>query len=162
MALTPFLEAVSENDLRTVRTQLFPGRWRFFCDQYDLDWQYTPFQRKRVATISNAPGVYCFHVGHGLHCLPPLGLSLYGGITKVSLRRRCLKYFSEKHAAQGRFWVRKFLQVFEEELTLGWSEVDTTTVDLNALEKDFNDAMMPPYSVKDFSADVRKGRNAWQ
>ena len=28
-------------------------------------------------------------------------------------------------------------------------------------KKDFNDAMMPQYSVRDFSAEVRAGRNAW-
>ena len=162
MALPPFLEDVAKNEQRIVKIQLLPDRWPIFCDQYDLDWHYTPFERKKVAAISNAPGVYCFHVGHRLHCLPPLGLSLYGGISKVSLRERCLNYFWEKHAEQGRFWVRKFLHVFEDELTLGWSEVDATTVDLNVLEKDFNDAMMPPYSVKDFSADIRAGRNAWQ
>lgn len=162
MALTPFLQDVLENELRIVRIQLFPDRWRKFCDKYDLDWQYTPFERKKVGTISNAPGVYCFHVGHSLNCLPPLGLSLYGGISKDSLRSRCRKYFWERHADQGRVGVRKFLQVFEDELTFSWSEVDATTVDLDVLEKDFNDAMMPPYSSKDFSADVLKGRNAWQ
>ena len=72
-----------------------------------------------------------------------------------------MRYFSEKDADNGRIWVRKFLNVFEGELTLGWSEVDTMITDLKALEKDFNDAMMPHYSVKDFSAEVRAGRNAW-
>ena len=115
-----------------------------------------------MTAISDAPGVYCFHVGHDYKCLPPLGLSLYGGISTVSLRERCLSYFREKHSEEGRPWVRKLLQVFEDDLTLGWTEVDTTTVDLHALEREFNDAMMPPYSVKDFSTNVRKGRNAWQ
>ena len=161
MALTPFLEEVAENELRIVRAHIFPDRWRLFCHQYSLIWNYTPFERDQVQRISNESGVYCFHIGHALDCLPPLGLSLYGGITTDSLRRRCLRYFWEKDADHGRFWVRKFLQVFEGELTLGWSEVDTATVDINALEKDFNDAMMPHYSVKDFSAAVRAARNAW-
>ena len=34
-------------------------------------------------------------------------------------------------------------------------------VNLKTVEKDFNDAMMPYYSIKDFSADVLKKRNAW-
>ena len=161
MTLTPFLAELSENEQRIVRTQIFPDRWRVFCDQYNIIWQYTPFDREHVQHISTDPGVYCFHVGHALDCLPPLGLSLYGGIATRSLRRRCLRYFWEKDAEQGRVHVRKFLQVFEGELTLGWSEVDTQTIDIKTLEKDFNDAMMPHYSVKDFSAAVRAGRNAW-
>ena len=161
MALKPFLEEVAINELRIVRTQLFPSRWHDFCDQYSLAWNYTPFVREQVANISEAPGVYCFHIGHNLNCLPPIGLSLYGGITTASLRARCLNYFWEKDSVLGRFWVRKFLQVFEGELVFGWSEVDSNAVSLGILEKDFNDAMMPHYSVRDFSADVRAGRNAW-
>ena len=162
MGFTPFLEQVAKNELRIVKIQLVPERWRPFCDQYDLDWQLTPFIKKRVAAISQGPGVYCFLVGHDCKSLPPFGVSLYGGISAVSLRTRCLSYFQEKHSENGRVWVRKFLHLFEDDLTLGWSEVDTTIIDLHTLERDFNDAMMPPYSVKDFSANVRKGRNAWQ
>ena len=161
MALTPFLEEVAENELRIVRTQLFPSRWRDFCNLYSLAWNYTPFERDQVANISQRPGVYCFHIGHDFNCLPPFGLSLYGGITTRSLRARCRRYFWEKDAVQGRFWVRKFLHVFEGELAFGWSEVDPNSVNLSILEKDFNNAMMPHYSVRDFSADVRAGRNAW-
>ena len=90
MGLSPFLEGVSKNELRIVRTQLFPDRWHQFCDQYHLSWHYTQFEREQVKKISTKPGVYCFHVGHTLNCLPPLGLSLYGGISTNSLRTRCL------------------------------------------------------------------------
>lgn len=162
MSLNPFLTEVAMDKLRIVRTQLFPNRWRQFCDNYSLAWQYTPFERDLVQLISGDPGVYCFHVGHDLNCLPPFGLSLYGGCTERSLRNRCLNYFWEKDAPQGRQHVRTFLQVFEGELTLGWSEVDIGRIDIKALEKEFNDALMPPYSVKDFSAEVKAGKNAWQ
>lgn len=162
MSMDPFLAAHSEDKLRIVRTQLFPDRWRQFCKNYSLDWQYTPFERKRVQLISRNPGVYCFHVGHKLNCLPPFGLSLYGGCTESSLRNRCLNYFWEKDAAQGREHVRVFLKVFEGDLTLGWSEVDIKKFDIKTLEKHLNDALMPPYSVKDFTAKIKSARNAWQ
>ena len=162
MAQPPFLEQLTELDSRTVRIALFPDRWRIFCDQYRPDWHHTPFVPEEVSKISDGPGVYCFHVGHGLACLPPLGLSLYGGISEVSLRRRCMRYFSEKNAKDGRLSVRRFLHVFEGELTLVWSEIDMTMFDIKQLEKDFNDAMMPPYSRRDFSAELRDARGAWQ
>ena len=162
MSQPPFLDQLGDFQLRTVRIALFPNRWRQFCVQYQPDWQYTPFERDEVSRISDRPGVYCFHVGHGLACLPPLGLSLYGGISEVSLRRRCMNYFSEKNSRTGRTSVRKFLNVFEGELTLVWSEIDTTALDIGQLERDFNDAMMPPYSRRDFSAEVRGSRSAWQ
>ena len=162
MAQPLFLENQADLELRTIRLALYPTRWRLFCAQYSPNWQRTPFERKEVSKISNRPGVYCFHVGHHLACLPHLGVSLYGGISEDSLRTRCMKYFSEKNAKDGRPGVRKFLHVFEHELTLIWSEIDLTTVDIKQLERDFNDAMMPPYSRRDFSADVRDARSAWQ
>ena len=162
MSQHAFLEQLKELDSRTVRIALFPARWRWFCARYQPDWNYTPFETDKVAQISDSPGVYCFHVGHRLTCLPPFGISLYGGITKVSLRRRCMGYFSEKDSPSGRISVRKFLHVFEGELTLFWSEIDITSFDIDQLERDFNDAMMPPYSRRDFSAEVRSARSAWQ
>ena len=102
MAQPLFLDQLADLELRTVRLALFPDRWRMFCAQYRLSWQHTLFERNEVSKISNTPGVYCFHVGHELACLPPLGLSLYGGISEDSLRRRCMKYFWEKDAKVGR------------------------------------------------------------
>lgn len=162
MALNPFLASVAGPELRIVKTQVFPERWREFCGNYDLEWAYTPFDVDHVDEVGGSPGVYCFHVGHDFDRLPPFGLSLYGGITKRSLRTRCREYVLERDAENGRFWVRKFLNVFDGELTFAWSEVDLELVNIDQLERDFNDAMMPPYSRRDFSADVRAGRNAWQ
>lgn len=162
MSQPPFQDNLDELERRTVRIALYPDRWRQFCDQYQPEWQFTPFKQDQVASISDSPGVYCFHVGHGLACLPPLGLSLYGGITQNSLRKRCMKYFYEKNSTSGRLTVRKFLHVFDGDLTLAWAEIDMSSFDIRQLEKDFNDAMMPPYSIKDFSAEVLASRSAWQ
>lgn len=161
MALPAFLEEVALDKLRVVDAQPNPDRWSSFCGRYHLSWTYTPFKRGHAKNIADRPGLYCFHIGHGLRCLPAWGLSLYGGSTKRSLRARCRKYFQEQHAAWGRRHVRFFLTVFEGDLTFAWAEVDPTTLDLYSLEKEFNDAMMPHYSVKDFSADVRAGKNLW-
>lgn len=161
MSRNAFLQEVGLDRLRIVKTQPYPDRWRDFCAHYNLTWTFTPFERERADQITNAPGVYCFHIGHDLTCLPTFGLSLYGGITIRSLRTRFLEYFRERDSEQGRQWVRQFLFVFDGELSFGWSPVDTAAIDLKTLERNFNDAMMPHYSVKDFSAAVRAGRNAW-
>ena len=52
--------------------------------------------------------------------------------------------------------------MFKGELTFAWAEVDPNEQDLVLLEKEFNDAMMPYFSKKDFSADVRAGKDAWR
>lgn len=161
MALPPFLEEVAHEKLRVIEAQPNPGRWSGFCARHDLAWTYTPFLCTEVEGISDNPGLYCFHIGHGLSCLPGWGLSLYGGSTKRSLRVRCQEYFREQHSARGRRHVRMFLSVFEGELTFAWTEVDPATIDLRSLEKEFNDAMLPHYSVKDFSADILAARRLW-
>ena len=157
-----FLRDRGMDRLRIVKTQPNPNRWQAFCRRYDLSWKYTPFKRKLVRGISEQPGLYCFHIGHDLSCLPPWGLSLYGGMTEKSLRKRCMNYFWERDSEEGREHIRLFLKAFKGELSLGWSEVDPTVVDLKALEREFNDAMMPPYSHKDFTADVGTKKRPWQ
>ncbi|MDE0472206.1 MAG: hypothetical protein OXH57_09720 [Ekhidna sp.] len=162
MAFDAFLYELGLNNLRVVRIQLNPSRWQKFCDDHKLTWEFIPFESNLVDQIPELPGMYCFYIGHNLQCLPKLGLSLYGGIaTKQTLKARFKNYLREKNSPNGRINVRKFLNVFEGELFFGWViSKDTST--LAELEKAFNDAMMPPYSIRDFSAEVRKGRNAWQ
>ena len=161
MAQKAFLEELGESELRRVHSQANPGRWREFCERYTLGWTYTPFDEDHLAEVGDGPGVYCFHLGHRLSCLPAWGLSLYGGKSEGSLRARCRRYFRERDNPHGRPAVRRFLNVFAGELTFAWAAVDCSAVDLGDLEKDFNDAMMPPYSKRDFSARVRAERGAW-
>lgn len=161
MAHDAFLQQVGLDQLRIVKTQPYPDRWQQFCAMYDLTWNFTPFRRELANQVPRVPGVYCFHIGHELNCLPSFGLSLYGGKADYSLRTRFQQYFSERDSENGRLWVRKFLKVFDGELSFGWSPVDIGKFNLRKLEKDFNDAMMPQYSRRDFSAAVLAARNAW-
>ncbi|MCY4309191.1 MAG: hypothetical protein OXC57_13105 [Rhodobacteraceae bacterium] len=161
MALDAFLEKLGSEELRIVRLQLNPSRWKKYCDEYKHNWNFTPFEPNRVNQIPEKPGLYCFYIGHDLKCLPRIGLSLYGGITTRTLKIRFKEYLNEKDNDKGRITVKKFLNVFDGELSFGWVVVENTSI-LSQLEKDFNDAMMPPYSIKDYSAIVRSERNAWQ
>ena len=69
--------------MRVVKTQPNPKRWQTFCSKYQLDWNYTRFKRNLVKGISDQPRVYCFHLGHGLSCLPAWGLALRWELGKV-------------------------------------------------------------------------------
>lgn len=161
MTSKAFLEGLAESELRRVESQANPKRWIDFCDRYELGWTYTPFEESSVNQVSDCAGVYCFHLGHFLNCLPAWGLALYGGMSRTSLRERCRAYFGERDSRYGRPAVRKFLNVFAGELTFAWAPVDTSSVNLKRLEEEMNDAMMPPYSKRDFSVNVRSERGAW-
>ena len=161
MAVKAFLDGVAASELRRVETQANPKRWEEFCRRYQLRWTYTPFERRCVIQVGDCAGVYCFHLGHSLSCLPVWGLALYGGMSNTSLRKRCRAYFGERDSSHGRPAVRKFLSVFAGELTFAWAPADPLRIDLKRLEEEMNDAMMPPYSKRDFSASVRFERGAW-
>lgn len=161
MAQDAFLKKLGLAELRNVRLHLNPTRWKKYCDLHKHNWNFTPFEPKRADKIPEKPGLYCFYIGHDLKCLPRIGLSLYGGITTRTLKIRFKEYLHEKDNDKGRTSAKKFLNVFDGELLFGWVIVEDTSI-LSQLEKDFNDAMMPPYSIRDYSAKVRGERSAWQ
>ncbi len=161
MAQEAFLKELGSKELRNVKIQLNPSRWKKFCEEYEYNWSFTLFEPNNVNKIPEKPGLYCFYIGHKLRCLPTIGLALYGGITFRTLKVRFKEYLSEKQKDNGRIPVKKFLNVFDGELSFGWVIVEDIQT-LKQLEKDFNDAMMPPYSIKDYSAKVRGGKSAWQ
>lgn len=68
----------------------------------------------------------------------------------------------ERQDPAGRYHVRKFLNVFEGELTFMCTEFNGTYEELVATERELLDAMMPAYSDSGYSAEVRAGRGAWQ
>ena len=158
----PFLINSASKELRIVKLPLYPSRWQKFCEKYQLTWDFTLFESNHADQVPEEPGLYCFYIGHDFNCLPKFGLCLYGGITKRTLRIRFKEYVREQNRENGRPWVKKFLKVFQGELSFGWTIVENSTNNLSTLEKEFNDAMMPPYSIRNFSAEVSAERNMWQ
>jgi hypothetical protein len=146
---------------RIIKTAIHPNRWTLFSATYTLNWVYAPFDPSSRNVISRNPGVYCFHIGYVNKGLPDVGYALYVGITTRPLRTRYGEYLREKDDPEGRFPVRKFLNVFVNELTFAYAPVDPSSVDLDRLELDLGGALMPPYSRKDLPARIKQRRSAW-
>jgi hypothetical protein len=161
MSQDAFLAEQGHDRLRIVRTAIYPTRWSDFCGKYGFSWNGVPFTEANRSSIPKKSGIYCFHVGHEFPELPIVGLALYGGET-VDLHRRYGEYMKERDDPSGRAGVRIFLNVFADEVVFRWAEVDATKVELRAIERDLNDALMPPYSHRDFTAEVKAGKDAWQ
>lgn len=155
-----FLENLALGHLRLLRCQPQPRRWLSFSQAHNLNWQSIPFRRGGGAGLPEASGFYCFVVANTLPNLPQVLYPLYAGETE-NLRRRYSNYVTEKNAANGRVHVRKFLKVFSGETVFSFAPYDADKVALQRLEKKLNDALMPPYSRRDFSADVKAERGAW-
>jgi len=79
-----------------------------------------------------------------------------------TLRQRFGEYIREKDSPHGRLQVQRFLRVFEGELAFFCAPWHVKPERLLKTEKLLNDALMPPYSVKDFTATTGAQRRAWQ
>jgi hypothetical protein len=124
-----------------------------------------------MTAVPDSPGVYCFFVGHPHASVPPAGYPLYVGSTGLSkkqnavrrtLRDRFGDYLKEKDDPKGRLNIRLFLRTFAGEVTFLCSPGTLPADQMLELEKQLNDALMPPYSIRDFSGQIRRQRNAWQ
>jgi hypothetical protein len=149
------------DERRLIHCQPQPRRWQIFSQDHNLAWQTIPFRRGGGAALPEASGFYCFVVANEMPNLPPVYFPLYAGETE-NLRKRYRNYVTEKNSPTGRFHVRKFLNVFAGEAVFTFAPYPADKADLRRIEKKLNDALMPPYSRKDFSADVKAAKGAWQ
>lgn len=146
---------------RLIRCQPQPRRWGAFSQAHELVWQTIPFRRGGGGALPETSGFYCFIITNTMPNLPLVCFPLYAGETE-NLRRRYRNYVTEKNSATGRFHIRKFLNVFSGETVFSFAPYEAEKADLMRIEKKLNDALMPPYSRRDYSADVKAARGAWQ
>ena len=156
-----FLADLALDELRIIRCAPYPKRWQNFSGKHQLNWQSRPFIRNGSATIPAEPGFYCFVVANAAPSLPAVFFPLYAGETE-NLNRRYSDYLREKSSLRGRLQVRKFLNIFSNEVAFAFAPYASDTPTRRSVEKELNDALMPPYSQKDFSANVKRKKAAWQ
>lgn len=159
--MNAFLEAQATEELKLITCQPQPERWIAFCKKHKFTWKNIGFKKANSKSLPKEKGMYCFMVGPAGSQLPPAAYPLYAGITTRTLQQRFIEYVREKDSNTGRQHVRKFLNVFEKHLYFYYIEVDEDKETLEAIEKELNDALMPRYSHKDYSAEVKKKRNAF-
>lgn len=156
-----FLSDLSAGEMRKISLALHPDRWAAFAQNHQLNWQLVPFRVGGAPQVPNVSGFYCFVVMNPAVQLPLVLYPLYAGETD-NLRRRYRDYLREKDKDSGRVHVRKFLSVFWNEIVFAYAPLNAVADDRRVIEKQLNDALMPPYSIKDFSAQVKAARGAWQ
>lgn len=160
--MNAFLEGIATLELRRIVCQPVPARWAPFHGRADLQWQPFPFNAAALQSIPQQPGFYCFFVGPPPAALPQVGYPMYLGKTERTLRARFAEYLREQNEDAGRVHVRKFLNVFENELTFMCTHFAGIRQEVKATETALLDAMMPAYSDSGYTAEVRAPREAWQ
>lgn len=155
-----FFEQLTDEH-RIIRCQPHARRWESFSQAHNLQWQSVPFRRGGGNDLPQTAGLYCFAVGNRWPNIPAVLYPLYAGET-LNLRRRYNDYVREKSSKSGRFTIRKFLTVFAGETSFTFAPFDAEKAELMRIEKKLNDALMPPYSRRDHSAEVKEPKAAWQ
>jgi hypothetical protein len=162
----PAAQQIAQRNFRHYEQQFYisPKQLRGCLLPAKLTWNRVPFKKKQLRMITNQPGVYAFSVLHDSGNLPPHGYVLYvgqtGGKKKAqhrTLRQRAREYYREKTAGR-REHVALFLNKWSKCLYFYYAQLDPTTVDLLDVESKLNDALIPPYSVADFSPKIRKSK----
>lgn len=161
-------------DFPTIKAKL--GEMKSYAPRFSLDpknmdkvalpialtWQRTSFEKKNTSLVVDKPGVYAFAIEHPKAGLPPHCYVLYIGQAGAgkgkkarTLRVRFTEYFRDKGKPK-RVHVHYFLNAWDGCLSFYFAPVDPKVAKLLQIESILNDAMMPPFSVYDFTAEVRK------
>lgn len=139
---------------------LSPARWSASKVSISVNWSPPiPFTKVNSSKIPAKSGVYAFIVRHVNNHFPDHGFIMYIGITGANNNGRTLK---DRYSDYLREIIRKkrpkihyMLNKYPDDLHFTFSEIDPA-VDLEALELDLNDAILPPVVIKDFSAEIRE------
>lgn len=156
-----FVQKVDALSADAKRFFLSPTRWRSSRVVIPVNWSSPiPFTTANQAGIPDKPGVYAFVVRHINNHFPQHGFIMYIGITGAngngrSLHDRYSDYLREK-TKKKRPKVHYMLNKYSDDIHFTYSEIDPASVDLEALELDLNDAILPPIVIKDFTAEIRE------
>lgn len=140
---------------------LDPERWKNFAPIASLNWHQVKFDVTSKPSVPRVRGIYAFVLKLFSDTteevkFPSNGYILYGGITKRTLRQRFGEYLREDGK---RPRIYQMITNWNDNLYFYYSEVPDVLVDLNVLEKQFNDSALPPFSQFDFSADVKLAKS---
>lgn len=168
MALDPARKFVVNVDgLKTSMESfaLWKRAWKRYSNPAVLAWDRVRFVASKRPQVPDAPGIYTFVVRPSLPNFIDDGYVMYIGQTGAAtsahtLRERFGDYLREKRDPAKRPGIVYLLNKWSGHIYFCFAQVDTSIVNLKALERDLNDAILPPFTKLDFSAEIRQLRNA--
>lgn len=141
---------------------LSPVQWAAFSAPCDLEWYWVPFGRANRGDLPDEKGVYAFVVEPTLDNVFTHGYVMYIGQTghesNHTLKKRFGDYLSNQRNINRRHGIHYLLNKWSSHLFFYFSEVDDSAVSLKSVEKALNDALLPPYSIGDLSAEIKDVR----
>ncbi len=133
--------------------------WEKYPNSVLLNWQYTKFDRSNKNSIPEVPGVYAFFIKPGIANFSENAYLIYigkaGDRSANNLRKRFNQYLIGKKGDK-RPKFNRVLKKWDNYIFFCFATITDNHVDLDKLEKELNDALIPPYNESDFSPTVRK------
>jgi len=144
---------------------LSPKQLRGFGTTAKLEWKKVKFTAGNRSSVPADRGIYAFVVEDNRSQLPPHGYVMYVGITGDTgghnLRKRYGDYLRDK-VDEKRVGINFMLNNWGPSLYFHYAVLSDKRYRLAILEAQMNDALIPPYSFKDFSAEIRKAKKAFR
>jgi hypothetical protein len=159
MNVHDFVQQVDQLAADRRRFYVSPTRWQSSRVTIPLAWSRVKFDAQNRAAIPKARGIYAFVVQHDNDHFPPHGFIMYIGITGArsverNLRLRYGDYLREKEKNK-RPRVCYMLNKWESDLFFYFVPIPNRAINLDQLELDLNDSILPPIVIKDFTAEIR-------
>lgn len=141
------------------------GSWKAFKSKHKLEWKRVPFKPESKALIPPLRGIYVFTALVSDDQLPIHGYLLYVGITgdgesKSNLQIRYGQYVRNLENEDGRPAVYYMMDNWRDDLMFNFVPLPDVAVDLEEMEADFINAIMPPINKRDFEATKAAVRQA--
>ena len=151
-----------QQDQLKISTQEFSlniKSWEGYPNRISLNWNYIKFEQGNAGRIPQLPGVYAFFVKPGIASFQENSYLFYigkaGDNSDNNLRKRFGQYLSGKRTVK-RPKLNWFLNTWDNYIFFCYAPISDKRVNLGRLERELNDAFIPPYNENDFSTDVRK------
>ena len=154
------------NDVERLRSfrqtfLLFPDYWRSFQNTVRLNWDWVKFEPGSEVDVPSERGVYAFVLEPDLPNTFQHGYPLYIGETgnrptktPRNLKVRFGEYIQNKRNIRRRHGIHFMLNLWPDDLYFYFAEVSDVNENLKTLEAKLNDTLTPPFSERDFSAEI--------
>ena len=133
-----------------------------------LAWDSISYGDEELEKVpADKRGIYAFAVCRNSDVLPPHGYVLYIGIagrdSERALRDRYKDYLNARKVKK-RARIARMIGTWHPVLRFYFAPIDddVSSDDLQALEKQLNTALMPPFSEGDLEADTKQKRRAFR
>jgi hypothetical protein len=127
----------------------------------NLDWKSIPYGNKDKNNLPNKRGIYAFVIYTKSNILPSHSYVMYIGIagrrSNRSIKERYKDYLSISQVRK-RANITRLIGMWNKVLHFTYATIDDnmTSEVLEELEKQLNDALLPPFSKGDLSGGLKK------